>query len=141
MENDRESRGVPFYLREDIELAKFTKNDGDPKPKLPPGEPEYMTATQFKNFTTKKTQIKQEEIKATETIFDMNPNQHLTEEDFEIIKVLGRGAFGKVNLCSRKNNNELYAIKIMNKADIIEKNQIEQIKEEMKILVEMNHPF
>lgn len=65
----------------------------------------------------------------------------MTENDFEVIRVLGRGAFGKVILSQKKDDGELYAVKIMNKADLIERNQIEQIKTEKDILEEVRHPF
>ena len=32
-------------------------------------------------------------------------------EDFQLIKVLGRGAFGKVMLCEKKDSHLIYAIK------------------------------
>ena len=42
-------------------------------------------------------------------------------EDFKILKVLGRGAFGKVMLVEKKKTKELYAMKSLRKEDIIEK--------------------
>ena len=66
---------------------------------------------------------------------------HITEDDFDPIKVLGRGAFGKVILTEKRGSGELYAVKIMNKADVIEKNQIDQIKLEKDILIDVHHPF
>ena len=46
----------------------------------------------------------------------------LTIEDFELIKVLGRGAFGKVMMCEKKDTKELYAIKSLRKENIVDKN-------------------
>lgn len=43
--------------------------------------------------------------------------------DFEFIKVLGRGAFGKVVLVKRKGEERFFAMKIMRK-DEIEDNQL-----------------
>lgn len=40
-------------------------------------------------------------------------------DDFDLIKVLGRGAFGKVMLCKKIDTQELYAIKCLSKGQII----------------------
>jgi len=55
--------------------------------------------------------------------------------------VLGKGAFGKVMLCEKKDTKELYAIKSIRKESVVEKNQIEHTRTERKILEQANHPF
>jgi serum/glucocorticoid-regulated kinase 2 len=55
-------------------------------------------------------------------------------EDFSLIKVLGRGAFGKVMLCEKKDTKEIYAIKSLRKEDIITRDHVDYIKTERKIL-------
>ncbi len=40
-------------------------------------------------------------------------------EDFNIIKVLGSGAFGKVFLVQKKNSKRLYAMKALKKRNLI----------------------
>lgn len=43
-------------------------------------------------------------------------------DDFDLIKVLGRGAFGKVMLCEKKDTKDLFAIKSLRKDHIMDKN-------------------
>lgn len=47
-------------------------------------------------------------------------NADISLNDFELLKVLGKGAFGKVILAQKLDNKKLYAIKILKKRDIIE---------------------
>lgn len=62
-------------------------------------------------------------------------------EDFDLLKMLGKGAFGEVVLAQQKDTGKLYAIKILKKRDILEMDQLEHTKTEQKILSHVNHPF
>jgi tRNA A-37 threonylcarbamoyl transferase component Bud32 len=62
-------------------------------------------------------------------------------EDFKIIKVLDKGSFGKVFLVENKFNGKYYAMKRIRKDVLIEKKQIENTKNEKKILLNLEHPF
>ena len=62
-------------------------------------------------------------------------------EDFELLKVLGRGSFGKVMLVRYKRDGKKYAMKILKKKAIIARNQVEHTKAERKILESLQHPF
>merc|ERR1719320_801582 len=48
----------------------------------------------------------------------------VTMEDFELLKVLGRGAFGKVVLCREKATRTMYAMKILKKSAVFDKNEV-----------------
>ncbi|XP_050548003.1 serine/threonine-protein kinase greatwall-like, partial [Daktulosphaira vitifoliae] len=62
--------------------------------------------------------------------------------DFNVIKPISKGAFGKVYLGHKKNNLEqMYAIKVMKKTDMINKNMITQVVNERNALALANSPF
>lgn len=61
--------------------------------------------------------------------------------DFEILKVIGKGSFGKVFQVKKTGENEIYAMKVLNKSVIKKKNQIEHTKTERNILGKIDHPF
>lgn len=62
-------------------------------------------------------------------------------ENFEFLKVLGKGTFGKVILCREKATSILYAIKILKKEVIIQKDEVKHTLTENRVLRSTNHPF
>jgi len=60
---------------------------------------------------------------------------------FEMLKVIGRGSFGKVMQVRKKGEDTIYAMKILKKKAIIQRNQLEHTRAERKILEALNHPF
>ncbi|KAF3783005.1 Serine/threonine-protein kinase AtPK2/AtPK19 [Nymphaea thermarum] len=76
----------------------------------------------------------------------MVKSQCLTEqgvglEDFEVMKVVGQGAFAKVFQVKKKGTAEIYAMKVMRKDKILEKNHADYMKAERDILTKIEHPF
>lgn len=62
--------------------------------------------------------------------------------DFCIIKPISRGAFGKVFLGCKKTNNEvMYAIKVMKKTEMVNKNMVSQVVNERNALALTKSPF
>jgi len=64
-----------------------------------------------------------------------------TLENFEFLKILGRGTFGKVILCREKKSAHLFAIKILKKSVIIQKEEVAHTLTENKVLQITRHPF
>ncbi|KAI9105007.1 serine/threonine protein kinase 15, partial [Phlyctochytrium arcticum] len=61
--------------------------------------------------------------------------------DFEIMKPISRGAFGKVYLARKRTTQDLYAIKILKKQDMIKKNMVSHVLAERNVLALSNNPF
>ena len=61
--------------------------------------------------------------------------------DFNMLMVLGRGAFGKVFLAELSTNKVLYAIKSIRKDILIEMDQVDNTILEKDIMFECDHPF
>ena len=96
-----------------------------------------------------------QEIQETET---ENEAEEAEEEsrakigpaDFEILRVVGQGAFGKVFQVRKKGRNDekgegdgdgIFAMKVMRKDNIIKKNHVDYMKAERDILTKVVHPF
>jgi hypothetical protein len=64
-----------------------------------------------------------------------------TMDDFKLLKVIGKGAFGKVYLVREKDSSHLFALKVLKKVDIRRKNQDEHTKMERAVMGAITHPF
>ena len=62
-------------------------------------------------------------------------------EDFKFIRLIGVGSYGKIYVASKKSSNKLYAIKILNKKNLHNKLELQNIKTERTVLAKLNHPF
>ena len=78
----------------------------------------------------------------SQTIFSRKKDvKEVNIEDFSILKVLGRGSFGKVCLVEYIPTKETYAMKSLKKDVLIDQDQIENTLLEKKILMSLEHPF
>ncbi|KIM25538.1 hypothetical protein M408DRAFT_26090 [Serendipita vermifera MAFF 305830] len=63
-------------------------------------------------------------------------------KDFDIIKPISKGIFGSVFLAKRKSTGEYFAIKVLQKANMLAKNQITNLKADRIILMKQaDSPF
>lgn len=63
-------------------------------------------------------------------------------EDFDVLSLIGKGAFGKVWQVRKKDSGQVYAMKVLRKKDVVQENLIEHTKTEREIMLSMGkHPF
>ncbi|XP_077241096.1 putative serine/threonine protein kinase IREH1 [Tasmannia lanceolata] len=77
----------------------------------------------------------------TSPIHSTSTKDRTSIDDFEIIKPISRGAFGRVFLAKKRTTGDLFAIKVLKKADMIRKNAVESILAERDILISVRNPF
>jgi protein-serine/threonine kinase len=63
-----------------------------------------------------------------------------TLDDFQLVKVLGKGSYGKVMLV-KTAYGETYAMKMLRKENVVKRNQVEHTKTERNVLETVSHPF
>jgi serine/threonine-protein kinase MRCK len=59
----------------------------------------------------------------------------LVADDFEILKVIGRGAFGEVAVVKMKKTERVFAMKILNKWEMLKRAETACFQEERDVLV------
>ncbi|OHT11416.1 AGC family protein kinase [Tritrichomonas foetus] len=72
---------------------------------------------------------------------NVNETNTVSLNDFDLIRVHGRGSYGKVQLVRNKSDHQLYAMKTMSKRLLQEFDQIEQTIAEKNVLMQTVFPF
>merc|ERR1719388_789595 len=65
----------------------------------------------------------------------------MTLGDFELVRTLGVGSFGRVKYGKYKGDGNMYAVKFMKKHEIIKLKQVDHINAERNLMQQINHPF
>lgn len=124
------------YFIEEINLSKYTGSNDSLSKDL---HSEMMNYKGFIEWHEREEFRKQDPNDRTKTIWPKDSDMVL--EDFKLLKLLGRGGFGKVVLCENMKDGKMYAMKILRKKDIVDSDQVEHTKAERTILQHVNHPF
>ncbi|KAJ3090648.1 hypothetical protein HK102_003096 [Quaeritorhiza haematococci] len=61
--------------------------------------------------------------------------------DFEFVKTIGTGTFGRVYLTRYRRTDQYYAMKVLKKVEVVRLKQVEHINSEKQILSQINFPF
>jgi len=81
------------------------------------------------------------ENNAESSALDTNA-RYVAPKDFELLKVIGLGAFGKVLQVKNKKTQEVYAMKVISKRLLRKKvSYVQNVQAERDILTKIRHPF
>ena len=134
---------VNVYFVDDINLQRFATTqqmlDKSLEVDMRDQPLQIMSYKEFIEWNEKEEFKKQDINDRTKTIWPIG--SVLVLEDFKMLKLLGRGGFGKVVLVENMKDKKFYAMKILRKKDILESEQVEHTKAEKAILQHVNHPF
>ncbi|KAF2864473.1 Pkinase-domain-containing protein [Piedraia hortae CBS 480.64] len=73
--------------------------------------------------------------------FVENRQRSLKIEDFDLLKVVGKGSFGKVMQVKKKDTQRIYALKTLRKQHIISRSEVAHTLAERSVLAQINNPF
>jgi p70 ribosomal S6 kinase len=82
-------------------------------------------------------------VASVAAVAPINPKaRYVTPKDFELLKVIGMGAFGKVLQVRNKRSKKILAMKVISKRLLRRKaGYIENVQAERNILTKVRHPF
>ncbi|KAI8074016.1 kinase-like domain-containing protein [Gongronella butleri] len=68
-------------------------------------------------------------------------SQPIAFDSFDLLKVIGRGSFGKVYVVRKKDTNRIYAMKVLRKSHIINRSEVTHTMAEKTVLAKVRNPF
>ncbi|TDZ26742.1 Serine/threonine-protein kinase SCH9 [Colletotrichum orbiculare MAFF 240422] len=70
-----------------------------------------------------------------EALYQRTERKHFGPEDFQILKLIGKGTFGQVYQVRKKDTERIYAMKVLSKKVIVQKKEVAHTVGERNILV------
>ncbi|GFY95545.1 AGC (cAMP-dependent, cGMP-dependent and protein kinase C) kinase family protein [Actinidia rufa] len=64
------------------------------------------------------------DLERKETEFMRLKRHKICVDDFELLTIIGRGAFGEVRLCREKKSGNIYAMKKLKKSEMLSRGQL-----------------
>ncbi|KAJ5594928.1 Serine/threonine-protein kinase 32B [Penicillium hispanicum] len=72
---------------------------------------------------------------------DTNDRSLVNLNHFRLLRVVGKGAFGKVRIVERKDTGLTFALKYIRKEEVVRSESVRNIIRERRMLEHLNHPF
>ncbi|WVZ96815.1 hypothetical protein U9M48_042404 [Paspalum notatum var. saurae] len=77
------------------------------------------------------------DLERKETEYMRLKRHRICVDDFELLTIIGRGAFGEVRLCREKSSGNIYAMKKLKKSEMLVRGQVEHVRAERNLLAEV----
>ncbi|NP_001336801.1 Serine/threonine-protein kinase CBK1-like [Zea mays] len=77
------------------------------------------------------------DLERKETEYMRLKRHKICVDDFELLTIIGRGAFGEVRLCRERTSGNIYAMKKLKKSDMVVRGQVEHVRAERNLLAEV----
>ncbi|KAL6897861.1 hypothetical protein ACP4OV_006820 [Aristida adscensionis] len=77
------------------------------------------------------------DLERKETEYMRLKRHRICVDDFELLTIIGRGAFGEVRLCREKSTGNIYAMKKLKKSEMVVRGQVEHVRAERNLLAEV----
>lgn len=140
-------KNLPVYIIPDSEnindYVTTKQNIKNGENILPKSEFRCMTEDLYQDsgdagsdtMSQKSKKYNENEIKGKDRAKTLVGDKSVSLKDFDIIKVIGRGSFGKVFLVQKKDDKQVFAMKSLKKDIIIDFEQVQSTKLEQDILL------
>ena len=93
------------------------------------------------NLSVTEQELIKQKINHREAELMRQRRQKVTVFDFDPVKIIGKGAFGEVRVVRYKPTGEVFAMKKLNKTEMLYKNQVQHVKAERNILATVENPW
>lgn len=80
-------------------------------------------------------------LEARERNYTRLQRQRMTCDDFELLTIIGRGAFGEVRVCRERSTGKICAMKKLKKSEMVRRGQIDHVKAERNVLTQVHNPY
>ncbi|CAD6334420.1 unnamed protein product [Miscanthus lutarioriparius] len=77
------------------------------------------------------------DLERKETEYMRLKRHRICVDDFELLTIIGKGAYGQVQLCREKSTGNIYAMKKLKKTDMLVRGQVEHVRAERNLLAEV----
>ncbi|KAA8534813.1 hypothetical protein F0562_029745 [Nyssa sinensis] len=81
------------------------------------------------------------DLERKETEYMRLKRHKICVDDFELLTIIGRGAFGEVRLCREKKSANIFAMKKLKKSEMLSRGQVEHVRAERNLLAEVASHF